>query len=440
MVGAFLFAPISLKIVLSIQDGFREIGKMKILHTADWHLGKRLERFDRLPEQREAMAEICAIADQEDVDVVLIAGDLFDNYNPPNEATDLFFKTIRRLTADGKRAVVAIAGNHDSPDRIASPDPLARECGIILAGFPESNVGTFELETGLKVLRSDAGFVELKLPRHDFPLRLLLTPYANEQRIKKELAIANPDAALRELLQNFWQDLASKYCDEKGLNLLVAHLMMMSEGSEAPDQGDDEEKRIQMGPASMIYTQNLPQGLDYVALGHIHQYMKMSGGPCPVVYSSSPLAYAFPKGTRNGKAGGKQVVIIEGKPGQALEFRNIPLKSGLELWRKQFSSTEAALEWLAANQDCYVELYLETESYISATDRRAIMEAHPRIVGPIPLPKRIAGEVEKASFATELEKSREALFRDYFLKEKQVEPSQELMDLFLEVIGKEVQP
>jgi exonuclease SbcD len=412
---------------------------MKILHTADWHLGKRLERFDRLTEQREAMAEICAIADQEDVDAVLIAGDLFDNYNPTNEATDLFFKTIRKLTADGRRAVVAIAGNHDSPDRIASPDPLARECGIILAGFPDSKLEPFELETGLKVLQSDAGFVELKLPRHDFPLRLLLTPYANEQRIKKELAIANPDASLRELLQNFWQDLSEKYCDEKGFNLLMAHLMMMPEGSQAPDQGDDEEKRIQMGPASMIYTQNLPQGLDYVALGHIHQFMQMSGGPCPVVYSSSPLAYAFPKGTRNGKAGGKHVVIIEGGPGKELSLRSIPLQSGLALYRKQFADTDSALKWLAENQDCFVELYLETESYISATDRRAIMEAHPRVVGPIPLPRRKEGEESAPAFATELQKSREELFKDYFLKEKQVEASQEIMDLFLEVIGKEVE-
>src|SRR5579872_1513255 len=108
---------------------------MKILHTADWHLGKRLENFSRFEEQVEVLDEICQIADNESADVVIIAGDLFDTFNPTSEAVDLFYKTLKRLANDGKRAVVAIAGNHDSPERIEAPDPLARECGIVFAGF-----------------------------------------------------------------------------------------------------------------------------------------------------------------------------------------------------------------------------------------------------------------------------------------------------------------
>ena len=99
---------------------------MKILHTADWHLGKRLERFERLPEQEVVLEEICEIADRENVDVVLVAGDLYDSFNPTIEATELFYKILRRLTQDGKRPVVAIAGKHDSPTRIEAPNPLAR--------------------------------------------------------------------------------------------------------------------------------------------------------------------------------------------------------------------------------------------------------------------------------------------------------------------------
>ncbi|MCB0293286.1 MAG: exonuclease subunit SbcD, partial [Calditrichaeota bacterium] len=101
---------------------------MKILHTADWHLGKRLERFSRLEEQREVLEEICGIAEQEAVDAVIIAGDIYDTFNPASEAVELFYKTVKRLADEGRRAVVAIAGNHDSPDRFAAPEPLAREC------------------------------------------------------------------------------------------------------------------------------------------------------------------------------------------------------------------------------------------------------------------------------------------------------------------------
>lgn len=111
---------------------------IKILHTADWHLGKWLDNVSRLPEQKEVLEEICIIAERKEVDVVLIAGDLFDTYNPSAEAQELFYKTLRRLGNNGKRSVVAIAGNHDQPDRIEAPDHLARECGIIFIGYPNS--------------------------------------------------------------------------------------------------------------------------------------------------------------------------------------------------------------------------------------------------------------------------------------------------------------
>ena len=89
------------------------------------------------------MNEICEIADHENADVVLVAGDLFDTFNPPTEAIDLLYKTLKKLTNNGKRPVIAIAGNHDSPDRIEAPDPLARECGIIFSGYPATVVSAF---------------------------------------------------------------------------------------------------------------------------------------------------------------------------------------------------------------------------------------------------------------------------------------------------------
>ena len=119
---------------------------MKILHTADWHLGKRLENFSRLDEQKLVMKELVDIANAEQVDLVLVAGDLFDNFNPSTEAVELFYKTLKQLSDNGKRPVIAIAGNHDSPDRIDAPDPLARECGIILIGHPNAEVPCFELD------------------------------------------------------------------------------------------------------------------------------------------------------------------------------------------------------------------------------------------------------------------------------------------------------
>src|SRR5690554_6441145 len=157
---------------------------MKILHTSDGHLGKRLGDMSRLEEQKAVMQEICDVADREEADVVIVAGDLFDTFNPTAEAVDLFYKTLKQLANNGSRLVIAIAGNHDSPDRIEAPDPLARACGIIFAGYPNSVVIPFGLDCGLKVLQNNEGFLELQLPGTEVPLRILMTPYANEYRLK----------------------------------------------------------------------------------------------------------------------------------------------------------------------------------------------------------------------------------------------------------------
>ena len=149
---------------------------MKLLHTADWHLGKRLGDYSRLEEQHQVLDEICQLAERENVDAVLIAGDLFDTFNPPNEASELFYRTVHRLSDHGQRAVVAIAGNHDAPDRIEAPDPLARASGIVLVGRSSTTVPPLATAGGVQRLRAEPGWVELSLPRCSAPLRLLLTP------------------------------------------------------------------------------------------------------------------------------------------------------------------------------------------------------------------------------------------------------------------------
>ena len=217
---------------------------MKILHTADWHLGKRLDRFSRLKEQILVMNEIVEIANEQHVNLVLIAGDLFDNFNPGVEATELFYKTLKRLSLNGKRPVVAISGNHDSPNLIDAPDPLARECGIILIGHPKAEVSPFEVE-GFKIKQSAPGFIEIQLKNQDFPVRILHTPYANEIRLKEYFG-ENKEEELSNVLAENWKHLADKYCDENGVNLLMAHLYMNKKGAPLLEEPEGE-KPIKIG-------------------------------------------------------------------------------------------------------------------------------------------------------------------------------------------------
>ena len=403
---------------------------MKILHTADWHLGKRLNEFSRIEEQREVLDEICRIADEQEVDAVLIAGDLYDTFNPTNEAIELFYKTVHRISDGGRRAVIGIAGNHDSPDRVEAPDPLARACGIILSGRPKSIVKECCLETGLEVLQSEPGFVEIKLPKHSAPLRLLLTPYANEATLRQHLGEDDKEEELRQTLQKSWQDLADRHCDSKGVNMLMAHLYVMEKGGPAPEEDMEGEKPIlHMGGAQAIYSENFPSQIQYVALGHLHRYQVVSKKPCPVVYSSSPLAYSFSEAHQP-----KFVMIVEAEPGQEASFTPIRLEKGRTLVRKEFSQIEEAVQWLQENQNTFVELTLISDTYIDAPTKKALIKAHDGIVSIIP---KITGEEKPEGpqkKRVNLQQSREALFRDYFMQRKGQEPNEDLLALFREVV------
>ena len=405
---------------------------MKLLHTSDWHLGKRLEDFSRMEEQQAVMAEICEIADRENADAVLVAGDLFDTFNPPTEAVDLFYKTLKRLSKNGNRPVIAIAGNHDSPDRIEAPDPLARECGIIFAGYPNSVVQPFELESGLKVTQSTEGFLEIQLPSCPIPLRILATPYANELRLKTCLGHDNQEEELRAVLQQKWQELADKYCNEKGINVLITHLFVVKKGSELPEEPSDEKPISHVGGAQAVYTENIPNQIQYTAVGHLHRMHQVDSVPCPVYYSGSPLSYSFAEADQK-----KFVLLAEVEPGKKPEVEQIALGSGKRLLRKKAIGMEEAITWLTENQDSLVELTLVTDNFLTAQERKQLSATHNGIISIIPEVKNAADLTGNGRQNIDLSKNMEELFTDYFRHEKGQEPNNELLKLFKEILAEE---
>ncbi|MEI6277669.1 MAG: exonuclease subunit SbcD, partial [Prolixibacteraceae bacterium] len=392
---------------------------MKILHTSDWHLGKRLEGFSRLEEQEAVLNEICEIAEKEQVNAVIVAGDLFDTYNPPTEAVELFYRYLKKMAKNGTRAVIAIAGNHDSPERIEAPDPLARECGIIFAGNPNATITPFRLESGLEVTQSDSGFIELRLPGEPHALRILMTPYANELRLKTYLGAEDTDDELRKLLEQRWTDLAATYCDKNGVNMLVAHLLFASNAASIPEEPEEERRINYIGGAPAIFTENIPEAIQYVALGHLHRRQVVDSRPCPMIYSGSPIAYSFSEENQN-----KYVVIIDAKPGKKVTSEDVLLKSGKKLLRSRFEDIDEAVEWLLENPDVFVELTIVSDQYLAAIDRKRLLEAHVGIVTIIPESRGqgIGGLTE--TNAIDLTKGMEELFLDYFKHKKGQEPGE----------------
>lgn len=400
---------------------------MKILHTADWHLGKKLDSFSRLEEQILVMNEIVEIAEQEQVDLVLVAGDLFDNFNPSVEAVELFYKTLKRLSNNGKRPVVVISGNHDSPSLIDAPDPLARECGIILIGYPNAKIQEFELND-FKILKSVAGMIELKLNSIDFPVRILHTPYANEVRLKHYLG-ENKEDALNDILATNWKNIAEEYCDINGVNLLMAHLYMNQKGSEILEEPEGE-KPIKIGNADMIFSEAIPSQIQYTALGHLHGFKNIGTEEKPVVYSSSPLCYSFSEAGQT-----KYVSIIDAEPNQNVSYHKIELKNGKPLMRKTFDSVENTVEWLNENKNALVELTLESDTFLKAEDRKLIYQSHAGIIHLIPKVKNQEIETAEYQFADQTKDIKE-LFADYFKsKNGNQEPNDEMKDLFNEILN-----
>ncbi|MCE7062848.1 exonuclease SbcCD subunit D [Dyadobacter sp. CY343] len=404
---------------------------MKILHTADWHIGKKLDLYSRLEEQRLVLEEICEIAENEQVDAIVIAGDLFDNFNPSSEATELLYSTLHRLSANGTRAVIAIAGNHDSPERIQVPDALAKVCGILFVGFPNTEVKAFCTQGKVEIIRTTRGFIEITLPNCDFPLRILHTPYANEQRLKTFLGVEDSEELLRLHLQEHWKKLADEYLDDKGFNLLATHLFVMKKGEPVPEEPEEERPILHIGGAQAIYTENFPENVHYIALGHLHRYQVVDKKPAPAVYSSSPLAYSFSESNQT-----KYVVILEAEAGKLISYRPVELLKGKKLRRKSFQSIDDAIVWLGEYPEDLIELTIVSDNYLEASDKKRLMEAHPGIIQIIPQIKK--PELAEATSGVDLSLSMEKLFQEYFKsKNKGQEPSEGLLEVFREVLGTE---
>ncbi|MEM6264493.1 MAG: exonuclease subunit SbcD [Bacteroidota bacterium] len=403
---------------------------LRILHTADWHLGKRLDHISRLPEQHQVLDEMVELAEREEVDIILVAGDLFDHANPSIEAIELLYKTLKRLSSNGHRLVVGIAGNHDAPDRIQAPDPLARDNGILLLGYPESVLRSGELPGGWAIRHSVPGYAEITSPRHPFPFRLLATPYANALRLKKFLPPDDEGAELRELLATHWQNLAATYLDEAGANVLMTHLFFMRKGEAKEEESDDERSILTVGGAQEVFTENLPAQLQYAALGHLHRAHFVQEGPFPVAYSGSILSYSMSEAGQQ-----KSCYVVEVAPGKEAQVKKIPLSRGKTLHRKKFDGVSAAVEWLQQHPDTLVELTLNLPTYLSAKERKLLYEAHDGIVTIIPFVQQDEDGAPANTRQVDLSQDIEVLFQGYFQQKYQQAPHEEVMKLFQEILS-----
>ncbi len=412
---------------------------MKFLHTSDWHLGARLAEYGRLPEQQAVLEELRILAENERVDFVIVAGDIFDNYNPPNDAVELLYRELKKLSDDGHRPVIVIAGNHDSPDRIEAPDPLAAECGIFFIGYPDFTRGPVELESGVRAVFPEKGIMTLDIPERP-QVRIITTPYANENRLRKYLDPDRREEAVSEILGDAWKALSEKYCDKSGINILTAHLFMAERSvpgelfeaaGPSVNEPDEERSILHPGGLELIDAALIPEAVQYTALGHLHRPGAVRNGKSPAVYSGSPLALGLSEEDQQ-----KSAVLVSVEPGGVAELKFAPVESGRRILRRTFADIDEAVRWLGENPECYVEVLVECDKYISAADRRRLYAAHDGITAVVPLSP---GTSEEGGLTgaprriPDLTESVEELFKSYFEYAKGMAADQQIMNLFREV-------
>jgi DNA repair protein SbcD/Mre11 len=290
---------------------------VKILHTADWHAGRFLHGVDRTPEIREVLREIAEVAQREAVDLILVAGDLFDTRNPGADAEEAVYEFFL-TTGRARIPSVVVAGNHDSPSRLEAIKHLLKLANVHVIGNPvvSKQGGTFELHLNGEVARIAA------------------LPFVSERRIIKvaELLESDPGQWLEKYQEGMRKLIANLTApfDNDAVNLLITHLT--TDGATL----SQSEYSFHCTETYALKADVFPESLNYVALGHIHKSQRIKEfEEYRGRYSGSILQLDFGE-----QSDTKYVYIIEATAGKTNDIKEIPLTSGKRLKRFNFHYDE----------------------------------------------------------------------------------------------------
>jgi exonuclease SbcD len=247
---------------------------MKIFHTGDWHIGKSVNGFYMTEDQEFIMRQLYEEIEKEKPDVVLIAGDLYDRSVPPVQAIELLNKVLGKIVKELNTPIIALAGNHDSNERIDFVSELLRESGLYLSG-------TLKKEIQKITINDEHG------PVNFYPI-----PYADPPVVRDlfdDESIRNHDGAMKKIVDSIDNTINS---DER--NVAIAHgyvsYMKNEDGVTAPLEESESEKPLSIGGTALINAAYF-DAFSYTALGHLHGPQKV--GTNKMRYAGSPLKYSF---------------------------------------------------------------------------------------------------------------------------------------------------
>lgn len=246
---------------------------MKIIHTADWHLGKLVQGVHMTDDQREVLQQLVETVREERPDAVIIAGDLYDRAVPPTEAVELLDELLQEIVIGLETPVLAISGNHDSPDRLSFGTKMMQARGLYLAG-------QLDRELSPVVLCDPFGEVHV-----------YLVPYADPAIVRHLFGVDNirtHDDAMRHLTSEI-----SAKLDPEARHVFVGHAFV-TPGAAPQANTSDAERPLSVGGADQVHAEFFDR-FHYTALGHLHQAHHV--GDERIRYAGSPLKYSISEET-----------------------------------------------------------------------------------------------------------------------------------------------
>ena len=303
---------------------------MRILHTSDWHLGRSFHRVGLLEHQAEFVDHLLTVVEQEQVDLVVVSGDVYDRALPPVDAVRLADEAFARLAAS-RAQVVVTSGNHDSPIRLGFNSRLADAAGVHFRTRVE--------DVGTPVVLED---------RHG-PVAVYGLPYLEPDAVRSpwQLERRSHEATLTEAMRRVHADLDRR---PGARSVVMAHAFVAGDVERGADMACESERDISVGGLQIAPT-HLFTGVDYAALGHLHGRHSLTDS---VRYSGSPLAYSFSEATHRK---GSWLVELGGDGLERADFVDAPVP-------RRLASLRGTLEDLLADpahaplEDCWLQVTL----------------------------------------------------------------------------------
>lgn len=323
---------------------------MRILHTSDWHLGRMLYGRKRYAEFEAFLDWLAQTLEQHAVDVLLVAGDIFDTSTPSNRAQALYYRFLCKVANSACRHVVVIAGNHDSPSFLDAPAELLQALNVQVIGQARDNPADEVL-----LLRDAQGQPELIV---------CAVPYLRERDIRSAEAGESLEDKERKLLEGIRQhyaevvDVALHLRQDAGHSLpVVAMGHLFTAGGLTVD--GDGVRELYVGSLAHVAAAIFPPGIDYLALGHLHVAQKVAGME-HLRYCGSPLPMGFGEARQRKSLCLVDLATDSQPPGQAcrrVELLEIPVFQKLERLQGDWQQLEQRLQTLLDEQaDSWLEV------------------------------------------------------------------------------------